>query len=115
MKFIIQLITIIALAYILSLFLPWWSIVIAGFFGGYMVKSSHNFLAGFFGIGLLWSVHALIINITSAVPLADKIAQIMMVNSAPLLILITGVIGGLVGGLSAVTGSLTKKEKRSYY
>ena len=58
MKFLIQLLAIIALAYILELFLPWYYIAVASFMMGYVLKSKANFLAGFMAIGILWSVKA---------------------------------------------------------
>jgi hypothetical protein len=53
MKFVIQTITIILVAYLLELFAPWYSIAIAAFGFGFSLKSKANFLAGFLTIVIL--------------------------------------------------------------
>jgi len=113
MKFLLQLILIIVLAFVFELLMPWWSIAIAAFLGGLALTSRANFLAGFLGIGLLWLLYAWMMDTTSAAPLADRVSKILFINK-PLLILITAVIGGLVGGFAAMAGgALRGKTKRS--
>lgn len=113
MKFLLQLIVIAILALVLEMLLPWWSIAIAAFAGGLIFNSKANFLGGFLGIGLLWLVYALIMDATSAAPLAERISKILSINK-PLLLLITTLIGGLVGGFAAMAGSaLRGTSKRS--
>ena len=113
MKFLLQLIVIAILACVLELLLPWWSIAIAAFVGGLAFNSRANFLAGFLGIGLLWFVYALMMDTTSAAPLAERVSKVLFMNK-PLLILATAVIGGLVGGFAAMAGgALRVTSKRS--
>lgn len=116
MRFFIQLLVISLLAFVFELFLPWWSIAFAAVIGGYFLNSNVNFLAGFLGIALLWIAYSLIISSNATAPLADRVAAILFVNKT-LLIIITGIIGGLVGGFAAMAGGALKKEKRrdSYY
>ena len=115
MKFIMQVVVIAVLAYLLELLLPWWSIAIAAFAGGTLLKTRANFLAGFLGIGLLWLIAALLNENDAAAPLTDRVALIFKV-SKPVLLFIMSVIGGLAGGFAAMTGALLRKEKRrSYY
>lgn len=115
MKFIIQIIFVIILGFILELFLPWWSIAIAGFAAGMVFNSKANFLAGFMGIALLWTVKALLIESYAAATLTNKVASIFMLNK-PLLFLVMAILGGLVGGFAAMTGSaLIGKKKSTYY
>ena len=56
MKFLAALILTALLSFIAGLYLPWWGIVIAAFVVGLLViqKAGLSFLAGFFGILLLW-------------------------------------------------------------
>ncbi len=115
MKFIIQLVSIAVLAFILELFLPWWSIAISAFVLGYGFKSNANFFAGFLGIGLLWLFKALVIDMSAAMPLAENVAAILKLNSKALLMLVMVVIGGVVGGFAALTGSLLKKDAPKHY
>lgn len=109
-KFVIQVVVIALLAYMLELFLPWWSIAIAAAFGGLFLRSDANFWAGFCGIGVLWLTAALVIDITSSGGLAEKVAAIMHINET-LLIIVTCLTGAVVGGLASFTGSLVTRRK----
>jgi hypothetical protein len=112
MKFIVQLIVIALLGWLLTLFLPWWSIAVAGFIGGYVGKSKANFTAGFIAIALLWALHAWLMDMNAAAPLTEKVAGLLMIKSKAPLFTVTAVIGGLVGGLSALSGSLLHAEAK---
>jgi len=116
MKLPIQLIAIVIAAFILELFMPWWSIAIAAFAAGFALKSNANFLAGFLGIAILWLTKALVMDVSSAAPLAERVAGIFSLNK-PLLMLVTSLIGGLVGGFAAMAGASLKPEKQDerYY
>lgn len=109
--FIIQVIIIALLGYLLELFFPWWSVAIAAALGGAFLRTNANFWAGFLGIGMLWLVTAVLIDFTSPAELASKVASIFMINK-PILMIVTGLIGALVGGLAAYTGSLVGLRKR---
>ena len=114
MKFIIQFVAIIILAYFLELFLPWYSIAIAGFTMGFLLKSKSNFWAGFLAIALLWFFAALIIESNAAGDLAERVALIFPLKHKLLLMLVASVLGGLVGGMAALTGSALRRERRLY-
>lgn len=109
-KFLIQAIIIALFAYLLEMFFPWWSIAIAAGFGGLFLRSEANFWAGFCGIGLLWLSTAVVIDITSSADLADKVASLMHLNKT-LLIIVTALIGALVGGMASYTGSLVTRRR----
>jgi hypothetical protein len=110
MRFLIQVITIIILAFLLELFLPWWSIALAALAAGIAVRSNANFLAGFLGIAILWLAKAWLIDSSAATPLIEKVARIFTLPNKSLLFLIMALLGGLVGGFAALTGSLLKKK-----
>ena len=114
MKFFAQLILIAILAYILEMFLPWYSIAIAAFAVSVAIQSKSNFLAGFFAIAILWFLAAWIIDSHSGSGLADRVALILPVQKKIYLMLISAVIGGLVAGFAAMTGSALRKQKRRY-
>ncbi|HEY0656107.1 MAG TPA: hypothetical protein VGD65_23390 [Chryseosolibacter sp.] len=114
MKFTIQILFIVLLAFILELFLPWWSIAIAAFAGGMIFNTRANFGAGFIAIALLWTIKALIIESNAAATLTDRVASIFMLNK-PLLFLVMAILGGLVGGFAAMTGAALHGKKKKYY
>lgn len=116
MKFFIQTIFIAILGFFLELFLPWWSIAIAAFLGGMIFNTNVNFAAGFLGIALLWTLKALLMENAGDTNLTERISQIFFL-ATPLLFLVTGVIGGLVGGFGAMTGGAVHKRRRrnQYY
>ena len=111
MKFLIQLLAIIALAYILELFLPWYYIAVASFVMGYVLKSKANFLAGFMAIGILWSVKAWLQDSAGSSDLTERVANIFTLPRKELLFLVTAIVGGLVGGFAAWSGSLLKRRR----
>jgi len=85
----------------------WWTVAVAGFLISFIISSNgiSSFIAGFLGIALLWFIDAAYTNFTSDSILTDKIAAIFSLPSSGLLVLITSIIGGLAGGLGALTGS----------
>lgn len=112
MKFILQVIGIIILAYVLELLFPWYSIALAAFVMGYAVRSKANFLAGFLGIALLWMIKAWLINSGSESDLADRVAQIFSLSGTEWLMFVMAILGGMVGGFAALAGALLRPRLR---
>ncbi|WP_298901613.1 hypothetical protein [uncultured Psychroserpens sp.] len=104
---IINFIVTILLAFILSQFLPWWSIMVAGFVSAlfFSLKKLAVFVVPFLAILLFWSVYAFIASSGNDFTLAKKISVLLSLGGNPyLLILVTGIIGGLAAGISALLG-----------
>lgn len=102
---------LIALVYmILQYMLPWWSMAIAAFLVGFFLSfnGARAFFAGFLGIGLFWLLMALIIDWSTGSSLSQRVASIFSLTK-PLLILVTALIGAIVGGCSALTGYYLRK------
>lgn len=116
MKILLQIILIGIVGYVAELFLPWYSIAIVAFAFGLIIDSSSNFLGGFIGIALLWAVKIALITQHGGQDLAMKVAQIMEpVGEKWVLITVTLLVGGLVGGMACVTGgTLRKRERRRW-
>ncbi|MFN5422940.1 MAG: hypothetical protein ACK5AO_06720 [bacterium] len=106
MKFYVSIILSAAIAFSLGLFLPWWSIAVAGFLTGFFIPQ-HKFLAflsSFLGVFILWGSMALYISYANDHILAKRIALLVIKNNDHLLlILLTALIGGITTGLSAFT------------
>ena len=112
MRLATKIFLIAVLAYVLALFLPWWSIAIAAFVVEVVMGAPKGkaFLAGFFGIFLLWSVVAFMIDSANEHILSTKMAAILPLGgSAIAIILVTAIVGGLLGGLAAASGVELKK------
>jgi hypothetical protein len=112
MRFILQLLVIVILSSVFELFLPWWTIAIAAFIGGYFFTTRMNFLCGFVSIALLWTITSIIIDLSAAAPLTERVAKIFSLNK-PLLFVVTAVIGGLVGGFAAMAGAALRRPRRT--
>ena len=109
MKFIFTLISTALLAYAGGMFLPWWSVAVAGFIaGGWLLqKPGTAFLSGFTSVFLLWAGFAFFRSQANDDILATRFAQLILKSDNPLLlVLLTGAIGGLTAGLGALAGSL---------
>jgi hypothetical protein len=115
MRFFTQMILIAVAAYLLDLFLPWYSVAIAAFLVSVLIQSASNFFAGFLGVGILWFASAWLINADASNSLASRVAAIFPLNNnETLLMLLTALIGALVAGCAAVAGASLRKEKRRY-
>lgn len=113
MKFLISVLLIAALSFAACLFLPWWIIAVTGFLVAAVIPqgAGRSFLSGFIALFLLWSGMSFFISAANGHLLAHKIAQLFIkVDSPILLILLTGLIGGLVAGLGSLTGSFLRKR-----
>lgn len=122
MKFTLQLVLTLLFAWLLQSFFPWWSAVISSFIIGVLLSKNSgvkSFSAGFLAIFLLWNIYALMIDVTTQSILTEKIARIFTLNNKYILILITGIIGGLPSGFGALTGNqlrkVFKKKQNSHY
>jgi hypothetical protein len=113
MKFTVQTAFILILGALLQTFLPWWTLTIGAFAIGFLFASNgwKSFFAGFLGIGLLWLGMSLYIDITTQSVLTEKVARLFPTKTTPLLFVITSLVGGLVGGLASLTGSILTYRK----
>ncbi|HET8865330.1 MAG TPA: hypothetical protein VFM80_06490 [Gracilimonas sp.] len=107
---------ILTTAFLLNLFLPWWSIAIPGLIFGYLLneKALLSFSLGFLALFLLWGGQALYIHIANDAILSSRIAEMLSLGSPILVILITGILGGLISGLATLTGALVKQTPRKF-
>lgn len=110
---IIKILTIAVLSFLLTLFLPWYGVAIAAFITGLALsnKPGNNFLSGFAGVGIFWFLYALILDIRNDHILSARIALLFSENlktdiSGMLLLLVTTLLGALIGGLSCMCGAM---------
>jgi len=72
-------------------------------------KPGWALLAGFGGVFIAWIILALIKSLPNDNILASRVATLFQLPNWILLLLVTGFIGGVVGGLAALSGALVKK------
>ena len=114
MKFIVVLLLTALLGFTAPLYFTWWSFAITSFIVALFVhqKPLLAFTAGFLSMFALWGIHAILIDNANEHVLSHKIAQVLPLSgSSTLLILITGLVGGLVSGFSALSGSLARRTR----
>ena len=106
MLFLLILIT----SLILQFFLPWWIIAPVAFGLSFWKAQSAGraFGSGFLAIFVLWVTMSLIQSIPNENLLANRVAEMLTLPASSFgwiaILLITGVVGGLVAGLSALAG-----------
>jgi hypothetical protein len=115
MKLILSILLTAALSFLAGMFLPWWSIAVVAFLVALLIpqKISMSFLSGLVGIFLLWTIVASWIDIKNSSMLSHKVSELFKLGgSSILLILVTALIGGLVGGFAAMAGSSLRPAPR---
>lgn len=115
MKFLTATILTALLAFISGLFLPWWGIAIAGLLVAAIVhqKSGKAFLSGLLGVFLLWAGLAWWIDMKNNSVLSHKVASVLPLGGNTILIIaITGLVGGLVAGFAAMSGSYLRASEK---
>lgn len=110
----ILLILLVITGYLINLVLPWWGIAITGLILGFQLKptSGKAFGIGFLALFLLWGGQAFYIHVANDGILSTRIAEMLSVGSPILVVLITGLVGGLVSGLAVLSGSLINNKKK---
>ena len=109
MRFFLTLIFMTTLSGAAQLYFPWWVIgivcfLIAGISG---MNGISSFVTGFVAIALLWGGYALFLDWESGGIMSARMTEVFpFAGNGLQLVLVTAVIGGLVGGMASLTGSL---------
>ncbi|HWK07193.1 MAG TPA: hypothetical protein VNS58_26360 [Puia sp.] len=114
MKFLATTLLIALLSFLSGLYLPWWCFALAacGISALIPQKPLWAFLSGFLSLFLLWGGLAWGIDSANNSILSVKIAQLLHLgNSSLLLILVTALVGALIGGGAAITGTFMTTRK----
>ena len=111
MKFFISILVTGLLAFACGLYLPWWSAALASFLVAALIYQPplRSFLTGFSAILLLWFALILFINAANDDILASRVSLVMNLGGTYMLVILSCIIGALVGGLGALTGSFLRK------
>ena len=113
MKFLTSIVLIALLSVAACLYLPWWSIAVVAFIVTVAIpqKPLASFLSGFIALFLLWGTLCWYISSNNNHLLAHKVSVLMLQMDSPyVLILATALIGALVAGFAALSGSFMRKK-----
>ncbi|MDP9076216.1 MAG: hypothetical protein M3O71_02235 [Bacteroidota bacterium] len=102
---------ILILSFASGYFLPWWVVAIAAFLPALFIGKTpaRSFWSGFAGVFIVWTILALFKTVPNDNMLAKRMAGLFHLPNWVLLLIITALIGGIVGGMSALSGVLLKK------
>lgn len=113
MNFLLRIVVIALLSSVAQIYFPWWSIILVALVVEMILGKgdSTKFFAGFYGIAIPWMVYAGYLDHANASILSDRVLQ--MFSLPPfgfVLVIITGLIGGIIGGVSSVVGGWIKQQ-----
>jgi hypothetical protein len=85
---------------------PWWWPALAAYGAGFWLAKNGPgaFLAGFAGTGGAWLLLAAFMDWRNRQILSTRVAEVFHLPSPWLLLVLTALIGGLLGGLGALAG-----------
>ncbi|PZX63443.1 hypothetical protein [Hydrotalea sandarakina] len=114
MKFVISILITALLSFAFSLYaaFPWYTFAICAFVVALAIhqKPYKAFLAAFIALFLLWGIWAFLIDAANNHILSKKVAEILPLHGSSIaIILVTALVGGIVAGMAALTGSLIRK------
>ena len=114
MKFTVSTILIALLSSLTEFFLPWWTIAIVAFIVSlvFRIKPGLAFLSGFLGIVFFWLPDILFKDFSNNHILSHRMAKLFGLPNSMLFILVSVLVGSLVGGLAALSGSLMAKQEK---
>ncbi|MGV8880215.1 MAG: hypothetical protein ACOH2A_14430 [Sphingobacteriaceae bacterium] len=102
---------ILILSLIANFFVPWWAAAIVAFLAAYFLgqTSGQAFWSGFIAIFLLWIVLSLFKSVPNDHIMVARMSALLHLPHWSLMLLITAFIGGVTGGLAALSGELMQK------
>ena len=113
MKFLTAIILTALFSFIAGLYLSWWSLAIIAFVVAVLIhqRPIKAFFSGFLGLFLLWGGLAFWIDIKNDHILSKRVAELMKLGQSSFaIILVTAIIGALVAGFAALSGSYLRSS-----
>lgn len=109
-KFTLLTLLIALLTLLLGLIGPWWFLAFGAFLSSFgLARSAWEALgASFIGAGGTWLLWSGWIHFSTGGLLSERIAGLIALPSPWLLLPITGLFGGLLGGIAGLSGYLLK-------
>jgi len=115
MKFLIAIILTALLSFIAGIYVPlWWFFAVVALLVALLIHQSGGkaFFAGFLGLFLLWFILAFWMDNANDGVLSVKIASLLPLGGSKwALIIFTALIGGLIAGFAALSGSYLRSTR----
>jgi hypothetical protein len=108
---------LLVLAFISSYLLPWWAVAIVTFFAAYFMAKTpwRSFISGFLAVFIVWALLAMLKSIPNNHLLAGRVVQLFpLPHNWVWVLVVTAFIGGLIGGMGALSGTLMKRAFGKY-
>lgn len=109
MKFLLSFILIALLSFLGGIYFPWWVVAITAFLVTLLLRPAPfpGFASGFLAVFFLWGTLAWLISSKNEHLLAHKISLLIIKSDSPImLVVLSALIGAIVAGFAALTGSL---------
>ena len=117
MRFLIATILTALLSFIAGIYIPlWWFFAVVALLVALLIqqKAGKAFFAGFLGLFILWFILAFWMDYGNNGILSVKIASLLPLGGSKwMLIFFTAVIGGIVAGVAALSGSYLRSSGSS--
>ena len=107
LNFFLAFIGIVGMSFAACIYFPWWIVAFCSAFPLFIIPMSARsaFICGFLALFCLWSGMSFWISQNNEHLLAQQLSILIMKVGNPLaLVLLTGFVGGLVGGFAALSG-----------
>lgn len=115
MRFLLHFFVLLSAVALTQWFLPWWTLVpIAALVAAILPfrGALSHFAVGFLALAALWGLSALWINSNNEGILAQRIGELFQGLSPMMLIIVTAVLGGLLGALGSLCGYMIAKLRK---
>lgn len=112
MNLLLRIALIATLASIAQLFLPWYSIAFVALLVEFVLgkRDATKFFSGFYGIAIPWMALSAYIDVRSESILSVRILDMFKLSQYGfVLVIITGFLGGLIGGSASSLGGWIKE------
>jgi hypothetical protein len=113
MRFIVAFLLTALLSFAAALFFPWWIIAVAAFVVSVSVnqRAIGSFVAAFFSVFILWACQAYYLDAENEHLLSKKVAAILPLGGSSIaIIFVTALVGAVVAGMAALTGSFVRPK-----
>jgi len=108
MRTIASILFLAVVALLAEMVLPWYTIAVVGFlFGGLLrMPPGRSFMVGFTGLFIGWGVVMMLRDSANGHILSTRVAGLFHLPGHFTLIIVIAILGGLISGLAAMSGSL---------